>query len=385
MTHAYGDSVSVRDLSLTVDDGEFLVLLGPSGCGKTTTMRCIVGLERPRAGVIRIGDRTVFDAAAGIDVPANRRDAGMVFQSYAVWPHKTVYENVAFPLQMKRLPKAETRARVEEMLELVGLEAFVDRGASALSGGQMQRVALARSLVMRPAVLLLDEPLSNLDAKLRVRLRLELKEIQARLKVTTVYVTHDQTEALAMADRIAVMNQGVIERLDTAVAIYRRPRTRFVADFVGSSNLLDARVRGENKDGTVLEVGEGTLVVESADRAEAGAATSISIRPEVIRMLPADAPEEGGTVWDATIDVVSFLGSQVRYVVTADGGVRLEAVCPAEDELRAPSQRVRLLLPREHVQFVSGDAVARPDDGATMPDRPVGEGVPSVPAFGGTG
>jgi iron(III) transport system ATP-binding protein len=390
LTHAYGDAVSVRDLSLTIEDGEFLVLLGPSGCGKTTTMRCVVGLERPQAGTIRIGGRTVFDAGQRIDVPANKRNTGMVFQSYAVWPHKTVYENVAFPLQMQKLDKAETRERVEETLELVGLTSMTDRGASALSGGQMQRVALARSLVMRPAVLLLDEPLSNLDAKLRERLRVELKEIQIRLGVTTIYVTHDQTEALAMADRIAVMNRGVIERLDDAVSIYRSPRTRFVADFVGSSNLLRARVRGPRGRGSTLELADAAgLTFASDDPATERAEVDVSVRPEDVRIGSADgaaqdaAGDGGGAGWDATVTVVSFMGSQVRYVVHVDGGPRLEAVCAADHALRRVGERVRVRLPPEQVQILADRPGEGPRPESAAQPRPQHATAPSLPLLGG--
>jgi iron(III) transport system ATP-binding protein len=223
LTKRYGSVVAVDDLTLTIANGELLVLLGPSGCGKTTTMRAIVGLEEPTAGRITVGDSVVYDASRGINVPSNRRQMGMVFQSYAIWPHKTVGENVIYPLERQGVARAEIAERLAQTLALVGLSNFADRGASLLSGGQMQRVALARSIIAQPRVLLLDEPLSNLDAKLRDHLRFELREIQQRLGITAVYVTHDQTEALALADRIAVMRDGKIIQLDTPTAIYQRP------------------------------------------------------------------------------------------------------------------------------------------------------------------
>ena len=260
LTVKFGDNVAVNDLSLDIEDGEMLVLLGPSGCGKTTTMRGLVGLQKPAAGSIAIGDEVVYDSTRGVNVPTNARNIGMVFQSYAIWPHLTVAQNVAFPLRMQKVPKAEIRQRVEAVLESVGLQDFGPRGASRLSGGQMQRVALARSLVMRPRMLLLDEPLSNLDAKLREKLRYELRELQQSLGMTAVYVTHDQSEALALADRIAVMRKGIIEQLAGPVEMYRNPRTSFVADFLGVDNIFAARVTGSHGSGGSVARLDGSAV-----------------------------------------------------------------------------------------------------------------------------
>ena len=261
----FGPVVAVDHLSLDVAQGQMLVLLGPSGCGKTTTMRAIAGLDRPDAGMISIAGRTVFDASK-INVPVNQRNVGMVFQSYAIWPHMTVFDNVAFPLRVKNLMRSEIEARVGEVLVHIGLAELAQRGASYLSGGQMQRVALARSLVMRPAVLLFDEPLSNLDARLRDRLRIQLRELQTQFKITAVYVTHDQHEALALADRIAVMHRGELLQLDDPVSIYSRPVSSTVADFIGYSNIF--RI-GEimTRDGSVraaLADSETTLVAANA-------------------------------------------------------------------------------------------------------------------------
>jgi iron(III) transport system ATP-binding protein len=238
LTLCYEGNTVVRDLDLEIADGESLVLLGQSGCGKTSTMRCVAGLETPSIGRIAIGDRIVHDSATGRVVPPHKRNVGMVFQSYAVWPHRTVFENVAFSLRMQKVGKVEIRQRVLDTLDLVGLRELADRGASLLSGGQMQRVALARSLVMRPSVLLLDEPLSNLDARLRERLRMELRELQLRLALTTVYVTHDQAEAFALADRIALMQKGRIVQIGTPEQIYKNPVCASVADFLGVGNIF---------------------------------------------------------------------------------------------------------------------------------------------------
>jgi iron(III) transport system ATP-binding protein len=326
----YASTLAVDHLDMDVADGEMLVLLGPSGCGKTTTMRCIAGLETPTAGHIEVGGVTVFDAETGVAVPPNRRDVGMVFQSYAIWPHKTVFQNVAFPLRMQGVGRRETAAAVEEMLELVGLAGLAKRGASNLSGGQMQRIALARSLVMRPRVLLLDEPLSNLDAKLRERLRFELKEIQQRLQVTSIYVTHDQTEALALADRIAVMNSGRIAQFDVPQQLYECPRSAFVADFMGYTNIWNAERVGKADGRTRLRILNSQMVVES-DVVPAGEDDPISvcIRPEalVISDGSLDAPGTAqGNTWQGEVVVASYLGTHIRYRIKLAAGPVVEAV-----------------------------------------------------------
>lgn len=267
-------------LDLHVADGETLVLLGKSGCGKTSTMRCVAGLETPTVGVIRIGGRVVLDASKRVDVPPHRRNVGMVFQSYAVWPHRTVVENVELSLVVKRAGRSKARARALEVLELVGLEDYASRPASLLSGGQMQRVALARSIAANPDVLLLDEPLSNLDAALRDELRVELRRIQLESGLTSVYVTHDQQEALALADRIAIMQDGRITQLDVPSAIYERPASASIARFLGAVNVFSVRsVAGERfaLDGYPLEV--VTPVV-------AAGGTTLCFRPEAARLEP---------------------------------------------------------------------------------------------------
>ena len=244
---------AVRGISLDIPAGAFFTLLGPSGCGKTTTLRCVAGLERPDAGEIAIGDETVFSSARGIWVAPHDRNIGMVFQSYAIWPHMSVFDNVAFPLHYKRPrpSRAETRDRVMAALALVRLDGLADRPAPYLSGGQQQRLALARALVAEPRVLLLDEPLSNLDAKLREEMRLELREMVRRLRVTTLFVTHEQIEALTMSDVVAVMKDGVIVQQGAPADIYGKPAEAFVADFIGKTNLLTGRVagRGRGRDG----------------------------------------------------------------------------------------------------------------------------------------
>src|SRR3984893_16062349 len=241
----YGDQVAVNGVSFTVGRGEHLTLLGPSGCGKTTTLRAIAGLEQPSGGSITIDGQTMYDSAQRRTIPTEQRGVSMVFQSYAVWPHMTVFDNVAYGLRVRKQGADELKANVERALDLVQMRHLADRGASKLSGGQQQRVALAPAIDFSPTVVLFDEPLSNLDAKLRAEMRVELRELQRRLGITSVYVTHDQEEALAISDRVIVMNVGVIEQIGTPEQIYNRPRSRFVADFVGSANIVKGKLVGE--------------------------------------------------------------------------------------------------------------------------------------------
>ncbi|AOS65523.1 ABC transporter ATP-binding protein [Actinoalloteichus hymeniacidonis] len=325
ITLAYGSAVAVDNLDITVEDGESVVLLGKSGCGKTSTMRCVAGLETPVKGRITIGDQVVFDAERGVQVPPNKRNVGMVFQSYAVWPHRTIFQNVAFPLKQQKLPKSEIKQRVYETLDIVGLSEFADRGASLLSGGQMQRVALARSLVMRPSVLLLDEPLSNLDARLRDRLRLELREIQQRLNLTCVYVTHDQSEALALADRIALMQGGRIVQIDRPERIYENPVSASIADFLGVSNVFDCAPRGTRDGGTLYGLtGHEVEVLATNAQSDGVTKPKACIRPEDIQ-LSGEASQRGND-WPGRVEVVAYQGASVRYRIALKGGPELDAV-----------------------------------------------------------
>jgi iron(III) transport system ATP-binding protein len=314
LTKSYGGgagAAAIGDLSLDIAGNQFVTLLGPSGCGKTTTLRLIAGFLAPDAGTIHAGGRLV--SSPGHVVPPEERGMGMVFQNYAVWPHKTVYENVVFGLKLRRVPAAEARGRVKSALALVNLTGLEERLPGELSGGQQQRVALARSLVVAPEILLLDEPLSNLDAKLRERMRGELKELQRRTGITFVYVTHDQAEALALSDRIAVIHGGRLQQFGTPREVYSRPASRVVADFMGLVNLLPATVAGRGEvrlsNGWNLEV-DVPAAIASGQRVEA------AIRPENIRLrVPAGAaqPHLPARIVDST-----FLGSTVEYHVALE-------------------------------------------------------------------
>lgn len=305
VTKAYGDTTVLHGIDLDVRPGEFVALLGPSGCGKTTMLRCLAGLEQVSGGSILVGGDDVAP------VPVNHRDMSVVFQAYSLFPHMTVAQNVSFGLEMRRVGKTERSRRVDEALELVGLAATKERFAHQLSGGQQQRVALARALVTRPRALLLDEPLSALDAKVRVRLRDEIKAIQTELGITTIFVTHDQEEALAVADRIAVMRAGVIEQLGTPEELYRRPTTPFVASFVGDSN----RIPGTYLGGEVRLPGTSLDVLPGSDAQEGDAVTAF-VRPEQLRLDASDA-EHGVPV---TVVSSGFFGAHRRTVVRLDGG-----------------------------------------------------------------
>jgi iron(III) transport system ATP-binding protein len=318
---------AVNRVELDIGEGRFFTLLGPSGCGKTTVLRCVAGLETPDAGDIELGGRTLFSARSGIEVRANERDVGMVFQSYAIWPHMTVFENAAFPLRVsprrRRPGRRQLRERVERALAAVRLEELAGRSATDLSGGQQQRLALARALVSEPPLLLLDEPLSNLDARLREGMRFELKRLQAELGVTTVYVTHDQEEALAMSDVVAVMRDGAIEQTGTPPAVYERPASSFVADFIGGSNLIEGRVEDATDGGLVrLETTGGPLRAVSPTRLATGTRVMLAVRAERIAIEEAAASTNGENRLEGVVRAHAFLGDAVDHLVEV-GALRL--------------------------------------------------------------
>jgi len=342
LSKQFGAFIALRDISLEVFEGEFVCFLGPSGCGKTTLLRAIAGLDiQTRGRVVQAGR----DVSA---LPPGRRDFGIVFQSYALFPNLTVARNVAYGLENRRMGKAETARRVQELLALVGLPEQGPKYPAQLSGGQQQRVALARALATSPKLLLLDEPLSALDAKVRVYLRHEIRELQRRLGVTTIMVTHDQEEALTMADRIVVMNQGVIEQVGSPLDIYRQPASAFVAEFIGTMNFLSGRMVAAG----AAQVGEVELAVE-AEGVPVGRDVTLAIRPEDISVdRPAAA---GGNVLEATVDTVSFLGAFYRVDVVCDRAdkARLHVDIAAERVHHlglAVGQRRTIGLPTEHVR-----------------------------------
>ncbi|HEU4353722.1 MAG TPA: ABC transporter ATP-binding protein [Burkholderiales bacterium] len=307
---------AAQDVSFEVPPGKLFTLLGPSGCGKTTTLRSIAGLEKPRAGEIVVGSDIIYSSKQGVFVPPNRRGLGMVFQSYAIWPHMSVFDNAAFPLQVssKRIPKMQVQERVHRVLKVVALDEMADREATKLSGGQQQRLALARALVMEPPLLLLDEPLSNLDAKLRERMRFELKRLQRELGITTVYVTHDQSEALALSHSIAVMNAGCIEQLGSPREVYERPRNQFVADFIGTTNFIKGDVAAADGGGFYRIVSEiGALKARGVDSLKTGEEVVLSIRPEDIEL--SESRRDGENIYAATVDQKVFLGEFVDFQV----------------------------------------------------------------------
>jgi iron(III) transport system ATP-binding protein len=335
LSKSYGgdaDLAAVADLSLDIDDGQFVTLLGPSGCGKTTTLRLIAGFIAPDAGTIHADGRLL--SSAGQVVPPEERGMGMVFQNYAVWPHRTVFENVVFGLKLRRVPAAEARERVKRTLALVNLTGLEDRLPGELSGGQQQRVALARSLVVEPEILLLDEPLSNLDAKLRERMRGELKELQRRTGITFVYVTHDQAEALALSDRIAVIHGGRLQQLGTPQEVYARPASRVVADFMGLINLLPATlIDREAGQARLLTAAGWTMLADVPGAAVPGQRVEIAVRPENIRLQAHTGAEPGESgqpdpsqpdqrQQPATVTESTYLGNIMEYhVVLGDGAV----------------------------------------------------------------
>ncbi len=313
---------AIDGVSFAVPAGEIVVLLGPSGCGKTTTLRCVAGLEHPTGGEIGIAGRIVSSPAKGILVPPRQRDLGMVFQSYAVWPHMTVRQNVVYPLKHRKVGRADAAKRVDEVLELVGLSEYAERPVVALSGGQMQRVALARSIVYRPQLLLLDEPLSNLDAKLRLRLRDDLRVILKQTGMTALYVTHDQAEAVVLGDRIGVMRNGKLLQMGTPDEIYNRPADLFVANFTGATNELVGTLTGRNGEFGVIDFGNGRQGEAALlQPLNAGDKVRIALRPENIGI----GKQEGGNIFPARVLDRRYQGTQTVYEVDMLGR-KLEAL-----------------------------------------------------------
>ncbi len=329
LTKRFGDFTAVDDISLGVPPGEMLALLGPSGCGKTTTLRMISGLERPSAGEISFDGRSFVSVDRAIYLAPEKRNVGMVFQSYALWPHMTVADNVGYPLKLRRVGRAERRRRVLDSLDLMGLANLADQTIPRLSGGQQQRVALARALVYEPSLMLFDEPFSILVAQLRAQMRLELKALRRKVRMTGVFVTHDQVEALSLADRVAIMRDGRIEQLGTPTEVYRRPATRFVRDFLGKVVNLHGVVQGRAASGTLAVrldgAGERTVLANGgATGLDAGTRVEVSIRPEHVRINPGDGDGETNTL-SGVIDDLLFTGSSFETRIhVGDATILLE-------------------------------------------------------------
>jgi iron(III) transport system ATP-binding protein len=346
LTKRYSSLTVVKNVTLSVDKGLLVCLLGPSGCGKTTTLRLIAGFIEPDEGEIRVGGRRI--SAPGASDPPEGRNMSMIFQSYALWPHMTVFENVAYGLRLRRLSRAEIRARVDEILAATKLSALADRYPRELSGGQQQRVSLARALVIKPETLLLDEPLSNLDANLREEMRFEIRRLHDEYRYTTVYVTHDQAEAMTTADRIVVMNQGVIDQVGTPEDIYQRPQSEFVARFIGGTNIFKGRKVGT--DG--VDCGGGLLLRCASGEFAADGATAVSVRHHDITLMQ-QRPDGEATNWVAgTVARQIYLGSHRDYLVAIAGGEMVRTVAPVNVAIPA-GQQVWLHFPPEHCRALA--------------------------------
>jgi spermidine/putrescine transport system ATP-binding protein len=370
----FGDAVAVDHIDLEVMDGEFFSLLGPSGCGKTTTLRMIGGFEEPTSGLIELQGQDVTW------LPPYKRNVNTVFQSYALFPHLSIFENVAFGLRRRKIRDAEVKSRVSEMLDLVELHGYERRKPTQISGGQAQRVALARALINRPAVLLLDEPLGALDLKLRRQMQVELKRIQQEVGITFIYVTHDQEEAMTMSDRIAVMNHGRYEQLGDPEGLYERPTTRFVAGFLGISNLLPGTVEGIEDAYAVVRLVDDTRVRAPRAVVDGHAGVSLGVRPEKIRLrAPTDQIPPGHNHIDGVVRDASYLGVSTQYQIEARGGARITVYeqnveRATRAELWAPGEDVRMTWSPDH-SFVVRDDRATTDTTQTEGDVDAGSAV----------
>ena len=342
ITKLFGPLRAVDNVSLTIGEGDFFTLLGPSGCGKTTLLRTIAGFYNPNAGEIRFGERVINH------IPAHRRETGMVFQNYALFPHLSVFDNIAYGLRARHIPKPEIAERIGRIIKSVQLEGLERRAPSKLSGGQQQRVALARALVISPQILLMDEPLSNLDAKLRVSMREEIRRIQKELGITTIYVTHDQEEAMDVSDRIAILNKGRLEQVGEPAEIYYRPESRFAAEFMGSSNILEMAVTGwDEAHGRIAAETAGQQFSFRGER-PSGSWIILSVRPEWIRVV-AGPRDVGANILSGTVLSSTFLGSMIRYRVSGPGEkpVVIEVHDPDEGDIRKDGETLWYQLPAD--------------------------------------
>jgi iron(III) transport system ATP-binding protein len=348
VTRVFGDYVAVDNLNLTIEEGELVSLLGPSGCGKTTTLRMMAGFIPPSGGTIAVGDRIVSSPES--TVPPEKRNMSMIFQSYAIWPNMTVAENVGFGLKIRKIESSEIQRRVDEILDVVKLRALRDRYPAELSGGQQQRVSLARSIVVQPAVLLLDEPLSNLDANLREEMRFEIRRLHDEFNITMVYVTHDQAEAMVTSDRIAVMNKGKIDQIDKPFELYCRPRTAFVAGFIGRTNFLEGQLRGDRVDFAGIELPASALGGSLPEQIK------VSIRPQSIHLhRNGPPPAEGRFSFPARVEQRAYLGETWDYQIRIDGLAEPLRVTARPQEVFEVDQKVVAEIDASQVTVIERD------------------------------
>ena len=347
----FGSFQALRDINLSIAEQQFITFLGPSGCGKTTMLRTLAGLFLPDHGTIHVAGRLMSSPQAS--VPPEMRRMGMVFQNYAVWPHMSVFDNIAFGLRVARIPRAELVDRVMRVLDAVGLQGLDKRHPGQLSGGQLQRVALARSLVVEPSILLLDEPLSNLDAKLRERMRTEIKTLQRRTGITFIYVTHDQAEAMALSDRIVVFNKGMVQQIGTPRELYERPANLFVADFMGLVNKLPAAMVGNNGDRAQVRIGEQVIEARMSETVDASGDVNVAIRPEAILLGRPDAAAASNALKGTVIES-AFLGNIVEHHI--DVGGNLLRMQGGRHDALAPGQAVELSVPVAECVVMANDS-----------------------------
>jgi len=363
ITKKYGETLAVEDVEFSIGRGEMVTLLGPSGCGKSTILRCVAGLEKINAGQVIIDGERVSSAKDNVFIPAEKRDIGMVFQSYAVWPHMTVWGNVAFPLQVHRVSKKEILSRVEKMLSIVGLENMTDRNVTKLSGGQQQRVVLARALVQNPRLLLFDEPLSNLDARLRVSMRFEIRRIQQRVGISALYVTHDQTEAMVLSDRVIVMNKGRIEQVGPPLEIYRKPASTFVASFFGEVNFIKGKIAPFDKSTSLVPVSveidkkKQEILTQPQKGMKAGDRVYVCIRPQDVQMEVQCSENESRQTFRGKTSQIVHMGSHVEYLIDLGN---LELLCHCIHDLgKNVGEDVTVTLAPERCICVSGQSIVQ--------------------------
>ncbi len=369
VTKTFDGKTVLKGIDLTVADGEFVCLLGPSGCGKSTLLRCVAGLETPESGRILLGDEVVYAADQGLDLPPEKRRLGMVFQSFALWPHLTVFQNVSYPLRRQRVARPEIRRRVMEALDMVGLTDYADVYPGTLSGGQQQRVSLARAVVARPRLLLFDEPLSSLDANLRGQMRREIRRIQRHLNATALYVTHDREDAGGLADRVTVLQDGRVVQQGTPRTVFARPATSFVAQFVGFDNFLPAEiagpVSGAGQDECLVTLGNGRKVLAGHDgEPVAGEQVLVAVRGRMLAVAPAGGAADPRCLLEGTVETIAYLGDDVEITVREQDVSVVARIRPGQSADLAEGARVRLVT-------TAGAAVAVPARAPRAHDIPV--------------